>query len=213
MIAAPRVYAPRVLLPVVRRLYEAGIMLLFVVVAWRSWRTRGAGATVRELAFGFVLSQSVELLAVQYGRYRYPDWLVYFPPKPEWVPLGVGLGWAAIMPVVMRMSEAVLGRGASAAKLGALDGAMAVGVDLVLDPSVSGEPLHMWIWRGEGMTPYRAWLLDVPVFNFVGWFVLVAACGWQLRAVERQTASRWRRLAGFLILDLIIAMIVMRLPW
>jgi len=202
-------------LPVVRRLYEAGIVLLFAVVAVRSWRTRGAGPTVRELAFGFALSQSVELLAVQHGRYDYPDWLVYFPPHPEWVPLGVGLGWAAIVPVVMRMSERILGQAAPAAKLAALDGAMAVGVDLVIDPAVSGEPLRMWTWRGEGMTPYRAWLLGVPVFNFVGWFLLVAACGWQLRVVERrsQGAQRWWRLGLFLACDLIIATVVMRLPW
>jgi uncharacterized membrane protein len=202
-------------LPVVRRLYEAGIVLLFAVVAVRSWRTRGAGPTVRELAFGFALSQSVELLAVQYGRYDYPDWVVYFPPRPEWVPLGVGLGWAAIVPVVMRMSEQILGRDASAAKLGLLDGLIGVGVDLVLDPAVSGEPLHMWLWRGPGMTHYRAWLLDVPVFNFVGWFLLVAACGWQLRVVERlaKGAQRWGRLAVFLACDLVVAAVVMRLPW
>ena len=91
-------------LSTIRILYELGIALLFLVVAVRSWRTRGGAVTARELVFGFVLSQSVELLAVQYGRYRYPDWLVYFPPHPAWVPLGVGLGWAALVPTGARGS-------------------------------------------------------------------------------------------------------------
>jgi len=202
-------------LSTVRVLYEVGIALLFLVVAARSWWTRGGAVTARELVFGFVLSQSVELLAVQYGRYRYPDWLVYFPPRPAWVPLGVGLGWAAIVPVVMRISERLLGEGARRWRLAALDGAMAVGVDLVLDPAVSGEPLRMWLWRGEGMTPYRLWLLDVPVFNFVGWVLLVGACTWQLRAAELRPAGarRWAWLGAMLAADLVVAAGVMRLPW
>jgi uncharacterized membrane protein len=201
-------------LPVVRRLYEIGVAAIFGVVAIRSWRSRGAHRTLRELAFGFALSQSVELLAVQYGRYRYPDWLVYFPPTPAWVPLGVGLGWAALMPNVMWLSDRLLGARAALWKRGALDGAMAVGLDLVLDPAVSGEPLAMWTWRGAGMTPYRFWVLGVPVFNFVGWFLLVGACGWQLRLVESSSApERWRKLVGFFAVDLAIAAIVMRFPW
>ena len=202
-------------LSTVRVLYEVGIALLFLVVAARSWWTRGGAVTARELVFGFVLSQSVELLAVLHGRYRYPDWLVYFPPHPALVPLGVGLGWAALVPTVMRISERILGEQAVPWRLGVLDGLMAVGLDLVLDPAVSGEPLAMWLWRGEGMTPYRLWLLDVPVFNFVGWVLLVGVCGWQLRVVERAGASapKWRRLALFLVADLAVALIVMRLPW
>lgn len=202
-------------LPVIRRLYELGIVLLFVVVTVRSWRVRGAGITAREVAFGFAVSQGVELLAVLSGRYSYPDWVVYFPPRPALVPLGVGLGWAALVPIVMHMSDRILGSEAKLWRLGLLDGVMAVGLDLVLDPAVSGEPLRMWMWRGEGMTPYRFWLLDVPVFNFFGWVVLIAACGLQLRIVERRTppAKRWPKLGAFLAIDLVIAIVLMRLPW
>ncbi|MGZ3416559.1 MAG: carotenoid biosynthesis protein [Polyangiales bacterium] len=201
-------------LSTVRRLYELGIVGLCLVVAVRSWRTRGAGVTVRELAFGFLLSQSVEWLAVQCGRYSYPDWVVYFPPHPAFVPLGVGLGWAALMPVVMRVSDRILGGDEKPWKLGALDGLMGVGLDLVIDPAVSGDPLNMWQWRGAGMTPYRLWLLNVPVFNFVGWFLLVGACSWQLRRVERSAPSKRNlQLASFLAIDLVVATVVMRLPW
>jgi uncharacterized membrane protein len=114
----------------------------------------------------------------------------------------------------MRISERLLGEHAPPWRLAALDGLLAVGLDLVLDPVVSGEPLRMWLWRGAGMTPYRFWLLDVPVFNFAGWVLLVGACGWQLRLVERAgPARKWRLLATFLTADLVVALIVMRLPW
>lgn len=197
----------------VRRLYEAGLPLLFLAVALRSSAVRGVPITLRELGFGFALSQAVELLAVHAGRYRYPDWLVYFPPSPRWVPLGVGLGWAALMPVVMRLSEQIAGERAPRWRLAALDGLLGVGLDLVVDPVVSGEPLRMWLWRDAGMADYRWWLLDVPVFNFVGWFLLVGACGWQLRAIEANAGRRLWLALGFLVTDLAVAAVVMRLPW
>lgn len=202
-------------LPLLRRLYEAGLPLLCLIVVARSWRKRGAAITSREFIFGFLLSQSVEFLAVQYGRYRYPDWVVYFPPSPAWVPLGIGLGWAAFVPVVMCLSERILGRRSALWKLGALDGLLAVGIDLVLDPAVSGEPLRMWLWHGDGMTLYRYWLMGVPVFNFVGWVLLIGVCGYQLRAVEARLSGwrRWGRLTIFLAADLAVAAAVMRLPW
>jgi uncharacterized membrane protein len=202
------------LLPEIRRLYELGLPLLFALSSWRSWKLRGGAAVAREMGFGFALSQSVELLAVWQGRYRYPDWLVYFPPTPAWVPLGVGLGWAALVPVVMTISQTLLGDGANRWKLAALDGALAVGMDLILDPAVSGEPLRMWMWTGEKMTPYKYWLLGVPVFNFVGWFLLIGASGLQLRAAAtRRKETQWAWLVGFLFLDLALAALVMRLPW
>ncbi|MBI4952662.1 MAG: carotenoid biosynthesis protein [Myxococcales bacterium] len=202
-------------LQALRRGYELGLPLLFAVVAWRVARRRGVAPWAREAAFGFALSQGVELLAVGLGRYSYPDWLLYFPPRPAWVPLGIGLGWAALVPVVMRISEGILGPGASRPRLAVLDGLLAVGVDLVIDPAVSGEPLRMWMWTGEGMVPYRHFALGVPVFNFVGWFLLVGACSLQLRGVEARCGARggWARLAAWLALDLALAAGVMLLPW
>lgn len=197
----------------VRRLYEIGLYGLFLAIALRSTVARGLPTALRELAFGFVLSQAVELLAVQAGRYRYPDWLVYFPPGPASVPLAVGLGWAALMPVVMRLSEQIAGARAPRWRLAVVDGLLGVGLDLVVDPAVSGEPLRMWLWRDAGMTEYRLWLLDVPVFNFVGWFLLVASCGWQLRSLEENTHGRAPRALVYLLIDLAVASLVMRLPW
>lgn len=197
-----------------RRIYEVGLVALFVVALARSWRMRGLAVTARELIFGFLVSQCVELMAVAIGRYRYPDWLVYFPPRPAWVPLAIGLGWAAILPTVMRVSERILDRHAAPWRLALLDGAMALGIDLMLDPAVSGPPLRMWLWRGDGMTPYRFWLLDVPLFNFVGWFVLVSACSLELRLVEARLATRrWMWLGLFLVANLALAGALMALPW
>lgn len=202
-------------LALVRRLYELGLPLLFIASALRAATARGRGTALRELVFGFAVSQSVELLAVGLGRYRYPDWLVYFPPRPQWVPLGVGLGWAALLPVVMRISEGILGPDARPGRLALLDGLAAMGLDLVLDPTVSGAPLRMWEWTGAGMVPYRYWLLGVPVFNFFGWVVLVGACTLEIRVVEARRAgrARWIAYGGYLFLDLVVALILMRLPW
>ena len=205
---------PGLPLEAVRRGYEVGLLLLFSIALVQSWRARGAAITGRELLFGFAVSQTVELMAVALGRYRYPDWLLYFPPRPRWVPLAIGLGWAALLPAVMTASEKLVGRHRPRWQLALADGALAVALDLVLDPTVSGPPLQMWIWRGDGMTPYRFWILGVPLFNFVGWFVLVSACSFELRAVAQLGSTRaWSRLALFFVANLAIAAALMALPW
>ena len=206
--------APSLPLAALRRAYEVALILLFLIALVQSWRARGAAHAGRELLFGFAVSQTVELMAVAMGRYRYPDWLLYFPPRPAWVPLAIGLGWASLLPAVMASSEKLVGRRRRRWQLALVDGALAVALDLVLDPMVSGPPLQMWIWRGDGMTPYRFWILGVPLFNFVGWFVLVGACSFELRVVAARGATRaWSRLALFFVADLAIAGTLMALPW
>ena len=204
-------------LNILRRLYEFGLMGLFVIVTIRCLQIRGATVTLRELVFGFTLTQAVEFMAVGLGRYDYPDWIIYFPPKPEWVPLGIGLAWAAGAPCIMRVSEGILGEKAALWKLAIVDGLMAVGVDLILDPAVSGEPLRMWLWSGPRMYSYRHWLLNVPVFNFFGWVMLIGSCGYQLRYISRLEAKsekeRWMKLGIFLVANLIVAFGIMQLPW
>ena len=201
-------------LEALRRAYEVALILLFLIALAQSWRTRGAALTARELLFGFAVSQTVELMAVAMGRYRYPDRLLYFPPRPPWVPLAIGLGWAALLPAVMTMSERLVGRHRPRWQLALADGALAVALDLVLDPTVSGSPLQMWIWRGDCMTPYRFWLFGVPLFNFVGWFVLVGVCSFELRLVAVHASTRaWSWLALFFVADLAIAAALMALPW
>ncbi len=205
---------PSVPLEAVRRAYELVLMALFIVTLSRSAMARGLPITARELVFGFAVSQAVEALAVALGRYRYPDWLVYFPPRPALVPLAIGLGWSVLLATVMPLSERLLGRAAPAWRLALVDAAAAVALDLVLDPLVSGPPLAMWLWRGDGMTPYRFWLFGVPLFNFVGWFVLVFACSVELRAVAALPAARaWRWLGALFVLDLAVAGALMTLPW
>lgn len=196
----------------VRRGYELALLFGFGAVCGRSWVLRGRAVTARELGFGFAVSQTVEAMAVALGRYRYPDWLVYVPPRPALVPLGVGLGWAVLLASVMPLSERLLGRATAAWRLALVDGALAVALDLGLDPLVSGAPLRMWIWRGEGMTPYRFWLFGVPLFNFVGWFVLVFACSLELRLVAGR-ARPWAWLGACFVFDLGVAWALMRLPW
>lgn len=205
---------PSLPLEALRRAYEIALILLFLIALAQSWRTRGIALAGRELLFGFAVSQTVELMAVAMGRYRYPDWMLYFPPRPPWVPLAIGLGWASLLPAVMAISEKLVGRHRPPWRLALVDGALAVALDLVLDPTVSGPPLQMWIWRGDGMTPYRFWILGVPLFNFVGWFVLVSACSFELRVVAaRRSTGGWSQLALFFVADLAIAGALMALPW
>jgi hypothetical protein len=135
-------------------------------------RALGARRAVLEatvlIAYGFALEWTA--MAV-FSAYRYNDgWTV----APAGVPLAIAVMWAAIILAAMALSVRVgghspLARAATAA-------ALAIALDLLMEPTASR--LGLWRW-----TPPGPWL-EVPIGNFVGWAVLV---GGYTVGVERWT--------------------------
>lgn len=141
----------------------------------------------------------VELLDIRTTEtYFYTDLLLMVGRDPNWVPFSVGVSWACILFIVMltsdRLALPVLLRPA-------FDGALALSLDFVMDPvasasvwvprlgatcsTVTSAPfggIGMWTWCvPEGAS---ALWYNVPIANFIGWFLVVACVSAALRIVR-----------------------------
>jgi uncharacterized membrane protein len=121
-------------------------------------------------AYGFALEWTA--MAV-FSAYRYSDaWRV----APAGVPIAIALMWAAI--ILAAMALAVRAGARSPLERAALAAALAIALDLLMEPTASR--IDLWHW-----TPPGPWL-GVPIGNFVGWMVVVG--GYALGA-ERGAAE------------------------
>jgi hypothetical protein len=154
-----------------------------------------------------VYGMAVERFAIRTTEsYDYADLWFMLGQSPNWVPYSIGITWAMVIFIVMQTSDR-LGLPWGARPL--LDGALATILDLVIDPVSSASRLveqsgvpcmndttplfggfGVWTWCVP--TGDRALWFTIPLANFLGWFAVVAAISFTLRAGrEWLKADRW----------------------
>lgn len=135
---------------------------------------RALGELLSLVLYGFAL-EGVSMSV--FGSHRYgTGWRL----APLGVPVAVALVWAAIISSALTLAAR---RGLRPTLLRALGAALlAVTLDLTIEPVAVRRALWQW-------TPPGPWL-GVPIGNFVGWIVIVAAYG--------LGAERWAGGGGFL---------------
>lgn len=92
----------------------------------------------------------------------YPGYLLWVGLVPFWILLG----WFVIALSCYVISHEVLLRGRRALVQASFSALLALNIDLLMDPIASAN--HLWIWTA-GSFPF----LGVPLFNFIGWFMLI----------------------------------------
>jgi len=151
----------------------AAFLLAFLHARAALGTRRAIGELASLALYGFALervSMSV------FGSHRYGrGWTL----APLGVPVAVALVWAAVISSALALAAR---RGLRPALVRALGAALlAVTLDLTIEPVAVRRALWQW-------TPPGPWL-GVPVGNFVGWIVIVAAYG--------LGAERWAGDGGF----------------
>lgn len=159
-----------------------------------------------------------ELLEIRSTHgYYYTELLVMVGERPNWVPLAIGCSWAALIFVAMRTSDLI---GLPWWQRPFLDGAVAVSMDLVIDPVSSasrwvdaagescvgaGEPfggIGVWTW----CVPYGdpALWFNVPLDNFFLWFAIVFTVSLAIRVGQNvfggEKMGRWKQLGLLTVL-------------
>jgi hypothetical protein len=161
------------------------LVLICVMHAWRGgggWIPTFAGASL----FGFIL----EYTAVRsHSDYYYSRFLIMLPPGScsgveslpcrDSVPLWITLGWGVVLYLVMQTSSRLELPWAARP---ALDALLAVNVDWILDPLAAR--LSWWTWIHPG-----PWF-GIPLDNYFGWIVTVAAFSFLLRWLRRLPLMR-----------------------
>lgn len=169
----------------------------------------------------FAYGMTVESLALHTSHdYDYANLWLMFGRRPDWVPVTIGVCWAAILYVVMRTSDALR---LPWWQRPFFDGATAMTIDLMLDPVMSstravantlmpcmdeGGPLRgglsLWTWCEPLGTPTAYWF-SVPVSNFLGWFIVITTLSCTVRLGERYFRGAERPLRGQVVLLLLMA--------
>jgi putative membrane protein len=129
---------------------------LLAAMAWGGSRAVAAGAVV--LAGALALEAVGTRTGWPFGEYEYGDAL---RPTVAGVPLAVGLAWWAMAVPARDVAARLVAPGWRRVALGAV---ALTAWDVLLDPQMVDE--GFWTWDGGG--PWR----DVPLSNYVGWFVV-----------------------------------------
>jgi len=144
-------------------LVEAVAFLFAGLVAYEAWKSGPAklATLLTAMGFGFAIEM---FFVTQYAGYSYGDFFVDFPLAGHNVPLWVAAGWGTIIYVSMEATDRMA---LPWAVRPAVDGLLAVSLDVTLDPVADG--LGWWNWSRD------AQFFGVPYDNFIGWVLIVSS--------------------------------------
>jgi hypothetical protein len=172
----------------------------FLMMAYYFWRAKKLGTlTMLTFLLGIGYGLSLELFDIRKGEaYFYTDLRLMVGSAPNWVPLFIGVCWGGILFVAMQTSDRL---GLPVRLRPLYDGALAMSLDLVLDPSASNsvfvaktgvtcsastnQPFGgMGLWTWCVPENHEALWFSVPVSNFIGWFMVIALASAAVRIVR-----------------------------
>jgi hypothetical protein len=175
------------------------------------------------LFVAFLYGMTIEALSLHtQHQYAYANWILMFGVKPNWVPYAIGVSWASLIYVAMRTSDALKMKWWQRPLF---DGAAAMTLDLMLDPSMSATRfvpnlnmpcldvttppfggLGLWTWCVTPQSHTPMWF-TVPVANFLGWSVVIMMFSLVVRLGARYGHGETRGpLAQFIMLLLLAAL-------
>jgi len=172
----------------VKGVFEANMLLLFGICLAHSLRTHGWRRTLREFVGGFLLTALCESAGVLSGAYVYPGFEFYILATPVANPVG----WVALVYIIMTLTDRlVFGRKALQALeqplrerkplllrgslmttillLALCDGALAVMLDLVLDPLATIYNWWLWVPVEPGVHTIEAGVVEAYNFDHHVW--------------------------------------------
>ena len=171
----------------VKGVFEANLLLLFVICLIHSLKVNGRQRTIREFVAGFVLTALAESTGVLSGAYVYPGFQFYILATP----VGNPASWVALVYVIMTVSDRlVFGRQAlddygkplasprlipgksltaTLLLLALCDAVLALSIDLVLDPLATIYNWWIWVPCEEGVRSIAPGVVDAYNFDHKVW--------------------------------------------
>jgi uncharacterized membrane protein len=155
--------------------FELSCLSFFGICFMHSWLSHGWQRTLREFSAGFFLTFACESLGVLSGAYVYPGFYLYLFV----VPVANPASWVALVYVLIGFTNRlVYGRRALTSQfvvpgdnllktvvlLAMLDAALALGIDLVMDPLATIFNWWVWVPVAEGISSVVAGVVEP--FNF-----------------------------------------------
>ena len=162
-------------------------MLGLTAGGWLGFNYGRAGAVAGVLIFacGVALEYAGVATGVPFGRYRYTGVLV--PGLPGGVPLAMGFAWLFIVVSGLFAARRFFGRVLGGPALALAGAALAVGLDLLLEP-VAYRVKGYWQWLDPG--PGGGYY-GVPWGNFAAWFAAALIMNGLVIAFMGGEPARW----------------------
>jgi putative membrane protein len=174
--------------------FIAVIAIVFVVLAYYAYKRYGWRRTVINFLPIIIATTIIESAGVAGGRYYYPGYIVYISVVGGAVPLIIILAWSVNLFLFMNLGRYFISKlyqhqnRLQILLISLTAGVFGVCLDLLEDPIAHYN--NWWIWE-ESLAGIK--FFNVPILNFIGWFVLIFFMAFATLLIERSRFSENRK--------------------
>ncbi len=170
------------------------IAVTWIVLVIYSYKKYGTKMTLMYFLPIIIATFMIESAGVASGRYYYPGYILYLSIVGGGVPLIIILAWSVNLFLFMNLGRHFISKVYTKRNLvqiifiSATAGLFGVCLDLLEDPLAHYN--NWWIWETslEGIKYF-----DVPILNFIGWFMLIFFMSIATLLIERSKFSENRK--------------------
>jgi uncharacterized membrane protein len=174
--------------------FIAVIAIAWVFLVYYSYKKYGTKKTIVYFLPIIIATLVIESAGVAGGRYYYPGYLVYLSVVGGAVPLIIILAWSANLFLFLNLGRYFISKLYQKQNyvqiifISLAAGLFGVCLDLLEDPIAHYN--NWWIWETslKGIK-----FFNVPILNFIGWFVLVFFMATATLLIERSRFSENRK--------------------
>lgn len=170
------------------------IAIAWIVLVYYSYKKYGTKMTLVYFLPIIIATTLIESAGVAGGRYYYPGYIIYLSVVGGAVPLIIVLAWSVNLFLFMNLGKYFISMMYHKQNylqiifISLAAGVFGVCLDLLEDPLAHYN--NWWIWE-ESLTGIK--FFNVPILNFVGWFVLIFFMSIATVLIERSRFSENRK--------------------
>ena len=175
-------------------LFIAMITIVWVFLVYYSYKKYGTKKTIMYFLPIIIATLLIESAGVAGGRYYYPGYIIYLSVVGGAVPLIIILAWSVNLFLFMHMGKYFISQVYQKQNymqiilISFTAGVFGVCLDLLEDPIAHYN--NWWIWK-TSLNGIK--FFNVPILNFIGWFVLIFFISVATLFIERSRFSENRK--------------------
>ena len=174
--------------------FIAMISIVWVFLVYYSYKKYGTKKTIMYFLPIIIATLLIESAGVAGGRYYYPGYIIYLSVVGGAVPLIIILAWSVNLFLFMHMGKYFISKVYQKQNyiqiilISLAAGVFGVCLDLLEDPIAHYN--NWWIWE-TSLNGIK--FFNVPILNFIGWFVLIFFMSVATLFIERSRFSENRK--------------------
>jgi uncharacterized membrane protein len=174
--------------------FIAVIAIVWVLLLYHSYKKYGTKRTIIYFLPIIIATIFVESAGVAGGRYYYSGYIIYLSVVGGAVPLIIVLAWSVNFFLFMKMGKHFISKLYQKQNyiqiilISTTAGLFGVCLDLLEDPLAHYNNWWIWLASLKGLK-----FFEVPILNFIGWFVLIFFMSVATLLIERSRFSENRK--------------------